>query len=149
MRSEAGLLTPGSLTVPGTARRTRAALPAAVREKLERLETEAETARVRARTLNDRVLAARDEEQRLTRRLEELRLMHPVSRPGAWVPDRQLGPTGRRWQPAIDDNPDDLEHTLTQQTAELERLTRERDVAQQRWNALGQLVARCRTYLGL
>jgi hypothetical protein len=95
------------------------------------------------------VLAARDEEQRLTRRLEELRLMHPVSRPGAWVPDRQLGPTGRRWQPAIDDNPDDLERTLTQQTAELERLTRERDVAQQRWNALGQLVARCRTYLGL
>lgn len=144
-----GPLPQGPLTVPGAARRTRAALPLAARTKLERIELEAETARVRARTLNDQVLATRDEEQRLTRRLEELRLMHPVSRPGAWVPDRQLGPTGRKWVPAVGDNLDDLARELDQMTAEHARLAPERDAAQERWNALGQLVARCRTYLGL
>jgi hypothetical protein len=144
-----GPLPLGPLTVPGAARRTRAALPAAVREKLERLEVEAESARGRARTLNDRVLAARDEEQRLTRRLEELKAMHPVSRPGAWVPDRQLGPTGRKWVPAVGDNLDDLARELDQMTAEHARLVREHAAAETRWTALGQLVARCRTYLGL
>jgi hypothetical protein len=144
-----GPLPLGPLTVPGAARRTRAALPPAVRAKLERLELEAETARVRPRTLNDQVVATRDEQQRLGRRLDELRATHPTLRPGSWVPDRSAGPTGRRWQPAVGDNLDDLEREVEQFTGELERLTRERDAAHERWTALGQLVARCRTYLGL
>jgi hypothetical protein len=65
------------------------------------------------------------------------------------VRDPSAGPTGRRWQPAIDDNLDDLQRTLDQTTTDLERLTRARDATQERWNTLGQLVERCRTYLGL
>jgi hypothetical protein len=144
-----GPLPLGPPTVPGAAKRTRAALPPLVREKLEHIEVEAETARVRARTLTDQVRAAHDEQQRLERRREELRVTAPTLHPGQWVPDRQLGPTGRKWVPAIDDNLDDLQRTVDQMTTDLERLTRERDQAQERWNALGQLVARCRAYLGL
>ena len=69
MSTEAGELTPGPLTIPGGARRARQALPAAARLKLESLETDAEVARVRARTLNDQARTLRDEEQRLARRL--------------------------------------------------------------------------------
>ena len=96
------------------------------------------------------MLATRDEQQRLVRRLDELRTTHPTLHPGSWVPDRTAGPTARRWQPAAGDNLDDLARDLEQLTAELERLARERDVgAGDAGSDLGQLVARCRTYLGL
>ncbi len=139
----------GPVTVPGGARRARQALPAAVRRKLEALETDAEVARVRARTLNDQARALRDEEQRLTRRLEELRATHPTLHPGQWVPDRSKGPTAKTWQPAIGDNLDDLARDLEETTAELARLTCERDLAQERSNRLGQIAERSRRYLGV
>ena len=62
-----GPLPQGPPTIPGAARRTRAALPPAVREKLELIVVEAETACVRARTLTDQARAAHDEQQRLAR----------------------------------------------------------------------------------
>jgi hypothetical protein len=137
------------LTVPGAARRARAALPDAARRKLEAIEASAEAKCTLARTMNDRLLAARDEQQRLARRLDELRATHPTQHPGTWVPDRSRGPTARTWQPAVGDNLDDLARDLEQATADLERLTSERDAAQARWNTLGQIAERCRAYLGL
>jgi predicted phage gp36 major capsid-like protein len=120
-----------------------------VREKLQRIELEAETACVRARTLTDQARAAHDEQQRLARRLEELRATHPTLHPGQWVRDPSAGPSARRWHPAIGDNLDDLQRELDQTTTDLERLTHERDAAQERWTSLGQLAAKCRAYLGL
>jgi prefoldin subunit 5 len=139
----------GPLTVAGGARRARQALPAAVRRKLETLETDAEVARVRAQTLNDQARALRDEEQRLARRLEELRATHPTLHPGTWVRDPNAGPTARTWQPAVGDNLDDLAHDLEQTTTELARLTSKRDAAQARWNTLAQIAERSRAHLGV
>jgi hypothetical protein len=137
------------LAVPGAARRARQALPPTVRRKLEAMELDAETARVRAQTLNDQARAVRDEEQRLGRRLAELRETHPTLHPGQWVRDPSRGPTARTWQPAVGDNLDDLARDLEETAAECARLSGERDLAQERWTRLGQLAERCRAYLGV
>ncbi len=113
------------------------------------METDAEVARERARILTEQARALRDEEQRLARRLEELRVTHPTLHPGQWVRDPSRGPTARTWQPAIGDNLDDVARELEETQAECARVSGARDSAYERAQRLGQLVARCRQYLGL
>ena len=143
-----GALPPGT-PASGYAKQARAALKLEVRLKLEAIEGEAAVAHARLRVLSDRARAAQDEQQRLTRRLEQLRTTDPTLHPGQWVPDRSLGPTGRRWVPAVGDNLADLERDLAQVTTDAERLTAERDVAQARWQAASQVAEQARDYLGV
>lgn len=144
----AGPMPLGPLVSPGYAKRTRAALPNAVRVKLDALETDAETAHSRLLVLSERARTVRDEEQRLARHLEMLRA-NPTAATGSWVPSPADGPRARVWVPAPDDDVPALERDLLQTTADVERLTAERDVAQTRWNTLGRIAERCRAYLGL
>ena len=136
------------VTVPGQTRRARAALPAPVLTKLEKLETTADAARALARVTSERVRTARDEQQALARRIEEVRT-YPVSQTGAWVRSPDDGPTARVWRPAADCDLVVLERDFVTLTADLTRRMAEAEIAQDRATAAGQVAERARRYLGI
>lgn len=130
-------------------RQMRAALPPAVRRKLEHLETIAAEAHAVVRLASDRATVAHEELRRITDRIAELRSTHADWHPGRWIPDRSKGPTAMIWQATPGESIGDLETALATATVDSERLAAVRDAAQARWQRLARLAERSATYLGV
>ena len=139
----------GRPTAPGHRARTRAALPLAVRDKLEALEQDERAAHSLVLIAGDRVREADEERGRVAAHLVELTALHPSQLPGHWVADPRSGPRARTFVPAIGDDPAELERDLARMTDDLERLVAARAAAETRWRALAQIVERARLFLGL
>jgi hypothetical protein len=113
----------------GAARRTRLALPPAVRAKLESIEQQVAGARAEVFRLTDLLAGERDEQQRLAR-IE-----------ATWK--------ANYYRNVSKDDVEALRLDHAAADREIARLEGLRDAAQQRYQRLGALADGCRRYLGV
>jgi hypothetical protein len=118
-----------AVTVPGAARRTRFALAAPVREKLERLEAQASSARAEVFRLGDLIDGERQRQVQL---------------------DQQYASFEANYFNRIDKaDVDQLHAERATCDEEIAAVTVQRNAAQERWQQLARLAERCRVHLGL
>jgi hypothetical protein len=115
--------------VPGAARRIRLALDPRVRAKLERLESQASSARAEVFRLGDLIDAERQRQAELDHRYATLEANYLFRADKAEV--------------------DAIAAERATCDEEIAALTVQRNAAQERWQRLARLAERCRVHLGL
>jgi hypothetical protein len=132
----------------GFTRAARAALPVALRLKLEQIEADATALHAHATVIADRVRESEGERRSVADRLAALQA-RPYRVAGQWRPDPAAGPTARRWVPAPDSDPHALEAMLAELDDDIARRRQEREELTSRWQRALRLAERARRHLGL